>query len=85
MLIRTKYLAPTDHRGARVKASSLTGRVSVTAPWEHSASVETNHKLAAFDLAQKLELPGLWSGVADDGGGYVFLHEDAPSSFTVVL
>ena len=35
--ILTKYLGPTDHKGARIKAWSVGGR-SVTIPYPHELS-----------------------------------------------
>ena len=48
--ITTKYLAPTNYRGARVKASAQSG--SITLPWDHALSPVNNHRAAAEALAQ---------------------------------
>lgn len=50
--IQTKYLGPTNHRGARIKATCDSG--SVTVSWDYSHNVEDNHRLAAEALSLKL-------------------------------
>ena len=43
--ILTKYLGPTDHRGARIKAWSVS-KLSVTIPYPHELSGEACHRAA---------------------------------------
>lgn len=57
--IVTKFLGPTDHRGARVKATCEAG--SVTVSWDYGRGnasgeddVSANHRHAATVLASKL-------------------------------
>lgn len=50
--IETKYLGPTNHRGARVKASCQAH--SITLPWDHALGAEDNHKAAARTLIMQL-------------------------------
>ena len=50
--ILTKYLAPTDYRGGRVKAQG--NRTSVTVSWNHALSVPENHRVAAKAYAEKM-------------------------------
>jgi hypothetical protein len=66
--IETKYIGPTDHRGARVKASAEAG--SVTVPWDHALSSEANHDAAARALILKYGWHGTWvrGGRADSKG-----------------
>lgn len=47
--IVTKYLGPTNYRGARVKATCDAG--SVTLSWDHALNPEGNHRVAANHLA----------------------------------
>lgn len=49
--IVTKYLGPTNSRGARVKAICDAG--SLTIPWDHALNSEANHKKVATALAWK--------------------------------
>jgi hypothetical protein len=42
-LCQTKYLGPTDTRGARVVAKHLTTGKRVTAGWDYALDVEANH------------------------------------------
>lgn len=51
--IVTKYLGPTNTRGARVKATAYAG--SVTIPWDDAKDVDDNHYAAALALAFKFE------------------------------
>lgn len=46
--IVTKYLAPTDFRGTRVKATCSAGHVIID--WDYGISAEDNHELAANAL-----------------------------------
>ena len=69
--IVTKFLAPTNSRGSRVKAVCEAGNYIM--PWQHALNVEDNHKLAARHLARKLEWHGKWHGGAPAGSGYVFV------------
>lgn len=50
--ILTKYLGPTDHRGARVKAQGA--RSSVTVDWDCALSTDDNHRAAAKAYALKM-------------------------------
>ena len=49
--ITTKYLAPTNSRGARIKATAEAG--SVTVPYDHALNAFDNHHAAAVALANK--------------------------------
>ena len=51
--IITRYLGPTDFRGARVKATAQAG--SITVQWNYTLDVNENHSFAAQRLADKLE------------------------------
>jgi len=73
--IETKFIPPTNHRGARVKAFTESG-LSVTIPWEHGDGVEANHVAAAQALAHKMDWAGFWVG----GGtkrGWAFVNSRA--------
>jgi hypothetical protein len=50
--ITTKYLCPTNHRGARVKATAQAG--SVTVSWDYALNADGNHTAAAQALAEKM-------------------------------
>lgn len=50
--IQTKYLAPTNSRGSRFKATCWAG--SITVPYDYSVNVEPNHLQAAMALCVKL-------------------------------
>jgi len=47
--ITTKYLAPTNSRGARIKATAAAG--SITIPWDYACDGSTNHYAAARAFA----------------------------------
>lgn len=51
--IVTKYLCPTNHRGARIKATAQAG--SITVPWAYELDVAENHINAAKMLRSKLD------------------------------
>lgn len=66
--IQTKFLAPTNTRGARVKAFCRAG--SMITPWDHSQDVAENHHEAAEALARRLDwsLKGTGFGSLPNGG-----------------
>lgn len=49
--IETKYLGPSNHRGARVVAKAYAGRVAI--PWSYELDTDENHLKAATALANK--------------------------------
>lgn len=61
--IITKFLGPTNTRGARVKAYACKARPSVTIPWDHAWSSKQNHTFAARILAERLK----WTGTLQAG------------------
>ncbi len=72
--IRTKYLSPTDTRGARIKAECAAG--AITVGYRHELSIEANHSQAAEQLQAKFG----WDKHCDLIGGslkdhtYVFVQ-----------
>lgn len=50
--ITTKYLAPTESKGARIKAECEAK--SITVPYDHSLNTEGNHASAARSLSDSL-------------------------------
>ena len=65
--IVTKYSGPTNHRGARIKATAHTGQGgSVTVAWDYALDTSANHRAAAVALVEKLK----WSDHLDlsEGG-----------------
>lgn len=79
--ITTKFLAPTNHKGARIKASADAGHVTVD--WDYSLNVEGNHKAAAKALVSHLGWSGVWHGGALPGTGYAFVCQaEASDAFT---
>lgn len=51
--IKTRYLGPTDYRGARIKASAQAG--SVTISYDYALNSDANHKAAAQALIDRLD------------------------------
>ena len=73
--IQTKYLSPTNTRGARIKAITSMG-LSVTIPLPYELSYEERHFEAVKALLVKHGLD--WGnqfaiGASIDGAGYVFV------------
>jgi hypothetical protein len=56
--IITKYLAPTNTKPARVKATAPNAGASLTIPWNHASTSDSNHGCAATFLAARLN----WTG-----------------------
>ena len=65
--IKTKFLGPTNYRGARVVAECDAKRIVI--PWDHALDVEKNHVLAAKILAKKLGWGTFVSGSLKSGEG----------------
>lgn len=84
VIITTKYLGPTNHRGSRITAKVrrfshvMGGRDSfdrLTLPYDCGVNSFKNHAQAAMQLAARHSLVGAWhEGESDDGCGYVFVR-----------
>ena len=69
--IETKFLGPTNFRGARIKATAQAGSVTISYPYDERSG---DHTLAAIALALKLGWAGRWvEGGRADGRGSVFV------------
>lgn len=72
--IRTKYLGPTDRRGARIVASDEDGNRCIIG-YPHELSGEAVHRKAADALCAKMG----WTGNLTGGAlrnGYVFVFTE---------
>lgn len=58
--IITKFLGPSNTRGARVKATMPSGK-SVTISWDHAKDSDGNHAAAAAAALQKHQLDGFYN------------------------
>ena len=74
--ITTKYLGPTDFRGARIKATAQAG--SITIAWDHGLDPVDNHAAAAAALCKKMGWDRVHFALAGaklpGGNGFVFIH-----------
>lgn len=69
--IVTKYMGPTNFRGARIKASDEDGN-NITIGYDHALNSEDAHRKAAEALRDKMK----WQGKLICGSlkhGYVFV------------
>lgn len=71
--IITKFLPPTTHRCARIKATCWRG--SVTVSWDHELGVGANHRTAAEVLLKQFNLAyeHMVGGELPNGTGYAFI------------
>jgi hypothetical protein len=69
--IVTKYLGPTNTRGARVKATAQRG--SVTVPWDYALDAPGNHRVACMAALVEWEWKGEWTGGQLPDGRYAFV------------
>lgn len=70
--IKTKYMSPTNTRGARIKATCKAGSVSIS--YSHGFSPELNHQIGVKALILKLGLDwGESFAMGCDDDGYVFI------------
>jgi len=68
--ITTKYLSPTNHRGARISARCAAG--SCALPWDYALNPQENHRAAAMALARRFKWSGRWvSGDTAEGTVWV--------------
>ena len=51
--IVTKYSGPTNHRGARIKATAQAGATYLS--WDYALDTSANHRAAAVALANKFK------------------------------
>lgn len=70
--ITTRYLPPTGHRPARVKARTESGRFCVQG-WDHERDAYANHAAVARALMERLGWEGRWAG-GSMPDGYVFVR-----------
>lgn len=69
--IVTKYIGPTNHRGARIKATAFAG--SITVPYAYELGIPAAHEAAARALADKFGWVGdMVGGSTLDGYCFVF-------------
>lgn len=72
--IETKYVGPTNTRGARIIATTGSGHHKLTIPYPHELSGEACHEAAAVELATKLGwLDGRKLVSGETRAGYCFV------------
>ncbi len=72
MIIKTKYLGPTDRKSSRISARY--GEQRITVPYQHELGVRDNHAAACRALAEKIGLVGRW--VIDEyHNGYIAVRD----------
>jgi hypothetical protein len=77
-VIVTKYLPPTNHRGARIRASLSPGWGStkpVTIAYEYGLQGIPNHERAALALAEACNLTGTFVRLEAVFDGYLFIRD----------
>lgn len=70
--IVTKYMGPTNYRGARIKATAAAG--SMTVNWDYRFEPDTNHSIAALAFARKFGWPETYIGGQMADGRYCFVQ-----------
>jgi hypothetical protein len=77
VIIKTKFLSPTNTKGARIKASA--NGMSVTIPYPYAKSHEFVHYEAVYCLVEKYALD--WDisnmGYGSDNEGYYFTFKNS--------
>ena len=84
--IQTKFIKPTNTKGARVKAITSSG-LSVTVPYDYALSYADAHWPAVQTLLKKFHLE--WGnkfavGSSIDGTGYVFVPVQFDSNYATI-
>lgn len=72
--ITTKYLAPTNQKGGRIKATTTSG-ISITISWNHAQSIDENHESAMRELCKDLNWSGLFIS-ANTRDGILWINID---------
>lgn len=72
--IVTKYIGPTNYRGARIKATASAG--SITVPYAYELEIQAAHRAAARALADKFGWAGDMVGGGLAQGGYCFVFTE---------
>jgi len=81
--IVTKYVGPTNVKGARIIAKAAAGKVCISYPYE--STLAKSHQIAAIALAKKLGWSGGWiAGGMPSGDGYVFVCADRDDARFVI-
>lgn len=68
--IETKYIGPTGHRGARIRATTVGGG-DLMHSWNYALGIEGNHYAAAEALRVELDWSSIKAGSAT-AKGYAF-------------
>ena len=68
--ITVKYMGPTTHRGARMRASCEAG--SIIVPWDYAQNPERNAVAACEALLAKLRWDGTYFGGLLPSGAWAF-------------
>ena len=75
--IVTRYLAPTNHRGARIVVQAVAGRKVYN--WNYELGVEENHTQAARQFAAHYHWDYAFKGGQLPNGDYAFVQIGAVS------
>ena len=81
--IVTRFIGPTNTRGARIKATAWGG--SVTVPFYYELGVQGAHDAAAEALVRKMGWQGAWvSGGSPDERGFCYVNaRNEPPAFVI--
>ena len=60
--IMTKTLAPTNTKGARIRVKTSGGGLNIIVPYDYEFGADENHRLAAYQAAEKMGWYGEWRG-----------------------
>jgi hypothetical protein len=55
--VQTKWLGPTNHKGARVRATNASSGATIVVSWDYALSTAENHIAAARALLTKCYQP----------------------------
>lgn len=82
LVIRTKYLGPTDHKGSRVAATLDRGgdcKFRAVISWDHACNSLENHYQAALAVLRRLEADSVLhftiQAIGSEDAGYVFVTQ----------
>lgn len=76
--ITTRFIPPTNTRGARISVRAAAGRMVVS--WKHNMGVDENHDAAALAFLAKMDWTGGWvGGSLPDGRGNVYVRSPVHS------
>jgi hypothetical protein len=70
VVVKSKFLAPTNNRGSRISVTHGQGGKRIVSGWDYALDTPENHTLAIAYYIEAMGWDGEWVTGADDTGYY---------------